>query len=503
MKFRCYGQMAAFAALLVLSSSCSKSGGDASGVSTGSGSTPIAFSMSPTSGPVGTLLTFTGTDFDLATVTGVTVNGTAAIIVSKARGTAQALVMPGSTTGNLVITNSSGTKNAAFTVTTVSPIAAQQGTKLVGTGHAGNAQQGISVALSADGNTALVGGYQDNSSQGAAWVFTRAGTTWTQQGTKLVGTGNTGAAQQGYSVALSADGNTALVGGYADNSNEGAAWVFTRSGTTWTQQGTKLVGTGNTGAARQGSSVALSADGNTALVGGFQDNSNQGAAWVFTRAGTTWTQQGTKLVGTGNTGAAVQGYSVTLSADGNTALVGGINDNSNQGAAWVFTRSGTTWTQQGTKLVGTGNTGAARQGSSVALSADGNTALVGGFNDNANQGAAWVFTRSSTTWTQQGTRLVGTGNTGAARQGSSVALSADGNTALVGGYQDNSQQGAAWVFTRSGTTWTQQGTKLLGNGNTGTAQQGFSVSLSADGNTALLGGWIDNSNQGAAWVWVP
>ena len=125
-----------------------------------------------------------------------------------------------------------------------------------------------------------------------------------QQGNKLVGTGNVGECGQGYRVAVSADGNTILMGGNTDNSNQGAAWVFTRTGNTWTQQGNKLVGTGNVDAAFQGGAIALSADGNTALIGGSFDNGSQGAAWVFTRIGTTWTQQGTKLVGTGNVGKA-------------------------------------------------------------------------------------------------------------------------------------------------------------------------------------------------------
>ena len=378
----------------------------------------------------------------------------------------------------------------------------QQGTKLVGTGAVGNAQQGYSVALSSDGNTALVGGPNDDGAVGAAWVFTRSGTTWTQQGPKLVGTGAVGDAGQGSSVALSSDGNTALVGGPDDNGSVGAVWVFTRSGTTWTQQGPKLVGTGAVGDAFQGSSVALSGDGNTALVGGPDDNCvavtpgcATGAAWVFTRSGTTWTQQGPKLAGTGAVGNAAQGYSVALSGDGNTALVGGRSDNGNAGAAWVFTRSGTTWTQQGSKLVGTGAAGKAFQGFSVALSGDGNTALVGGPNDGPNDrlvGAAWVFTRSGTTWTQQGPKLVGTG---AAGDGSSVALSSDGNTALSGG------DGPMWVFTRSGATWTQQGPKLVGTGAVGEAYHG-GVALSGDGNTALVGGPGDNGSVGAAWVFV-
>jgi hypothetical protein len=103
---------------------------------------------------------------------------------------------------------------------------------------------------------------------------------FTQQGPKLVGTGAVGSSVfQGTSVAMSGDGNTALVGGYYDNSGTGAVWVYTRSGGVWTQQGSKLVGTGGGGG--QGMSVALSADGNTAIVGGPEDNGQIGAAWVF------------------------------------------------------------------------------------------------------------------------------------------------------------------------------------------------------------------------------
>jgi hypothetical protein len=392
----------------------------------------------------------------------------------------------------------------------------QQGSKLVGTGAVGAADQGYSVALSADGNTAIVGGVLDNNNGhnmgiGAAWVYTRSGGVWTQQGSKLVGTGAVGEADQGYSVALSADGNTAIVGGISDNGFRGAAWVYTRSGGVWTQQGSKLVGTGAVGAAEQGYSVALSADGNTAVVGGIADNGSIsggiGAAWVYTRSGGVWTQQGNKLVGTGAVGEADQGVSVALSGDGNTAFVGGYGDNVNIGAAWVYTRSGGVWTQQGNKLVGTGAVGTAAQGGSVALSGDGNTAIVGGSTDNGFRGAAWVYTRSGGVWTQQGSKLVGTGAVGFANQGISVALSG-GNTAIVGGFADNPPEGspggigAAWVYARSGGVWTQQGSKLVGTGAVGTAAQGWKVALSGDGNTAIVGGYFDNGGIGAAWVFV-
>jgi hypothetical protein len=112
----------------------------------------------------------------------------------------------------------------------------------------------------------------------------------------------------------------------------GAAWVFTRNGTVWTQQGDKLVGTG----ARQGTSVTLSADGDTAIVGGFADEAGAGAASVFTRSDGHWTSD-KKLNGIDAVGQTAP--SVALSANGSIVMVGGPNDNGGIGAAWVFTRT--------------------------------------------------------------------------------------------------------------------------------------------------------------------
>jgi FG-GAP-like repeat/FG-GAP repeat len=387
----------------------------------------------------------------------------------------------------------------------------QPGTPLNAIGESGRAGLGRSVALSADGNTAVAGGPIDNLHAGATWVFTRSGRAWTLQGSKLVGSDAVGSiVNQGYSVAVSADGNTAVVGGPNDNSGVGAAWVFTRSSGVWSQQGAKLVGTSASGSANQGWSVALSGDGNTAIVGGPNDNGGVGAVWVFTRSGGVWTQQGAKLVGTGLVGNSGQGVSTALSADGNTAVVGGPYDNSGSGATWVFTRSAGVWSQQGAKLVGTGADGNPSQGSSVALSADGNTAVVGGPWNASGTGAAWVFTRSGGIWTQQGAKLVGTGAVGGALQGSSVALSGDGKVALLGGPNDtyNGEPaapgwiGAAWVFVRSGSVWSQ-GSKLASSVGSGEdCGQGASVGLDADGNTAIVGGPNCSNGDGAAWVFV-
>ena len=115
------------------------------------------------------------------------------------------------------------------------------------------------------------------------------------------------------SVALSADGKTALIGG-PSRSDSGAAWVFTRSGGTWDQQGGKL--TGGSGDGRFGCCVALSADGTTALFGGPFDDGSKGAAWAFTRSGASWQQEGSKLTGSGESGNSTFGFSVALTADG-------------------------------------------------------------------------------------------------------------------------------------------------------------------------------------------
>jgi len=184
-----------------------------------------------------------------------------------------------------------------------------------------------------------------------------------QQGGKLTAKGETGKALFGLGAALSADGNTALIPAPYNNGATGAAWAFTRSGGIWSEQ-QKFTGSG---AFTFGCSAALSADGNTALIGICQGK----GAWVFTRAGGTWTEQQKLPVG------AVQfGSSVALSADGNTALIGAVCENECVGAAWVCTRSGSTWTEQ-QKLTGGEEIGKGAFGSSVALSSDGNTALIG------------------------------------------------------------------------------------------------------------------------------
>ena len=292
-------------------------------------------------------------------------------------------------------------------------------------------------------------------------------------GTKLTGLrGESGSGAFGTRVALSADGDAALIGALGDNGQAGGTWVFMRSGSTWSQQGAKLTGSGESADGRFGSGLALSSDGNTALIGGPYDRRliGGGSVWAFTRSGSVWTQQGPKLVPSDNTQTAFGGV-VALSADGDTALIAGGSPA--DGRAWVFTRSGSSWSQQGSRLTsGSPSADTNAFGASAALSSDGNVAMIGDPSDNPagdhtgiGPGAAWVFTRSAGVWSRQGGKLTPLDEAGPGGFGQSVALSSDdGSIALIGGPADGSSSGAAWVFGRSGSRWNQLGGKAAGSG---------------------------------------
>ena len=381
----------------------------------------------------------------------------------------------------------------------------QPGEKVTGAGEIGAGQFGGSVALSADGDTALVGAPRNAESAGAAWVFTRSESSWGQQA-QLTAPEQVGEAQFGRSVALSGDGETALVGAPWSRHDRGAVWVFTRSGSSWTEQAELTGGAEELGPAFFGHSVALSADGDTAVVAAPLDDGGVGAAWVFTRSGSSWTEHA-ELTGGEEIGDGHFGRSVAVSGDGDTAIVGGRLDDHGVGAAWVFTRSGSVWTQDGPKLTGEGEEGDGQFGYSVALSPEGETALIGGPNDHEDAGAAWVFTRSGSTWIQEGAKLTSQAASAERRFGSSVALSADGSVALAGDYAADRSVGGAWEFRRSGSEWRREGIFLTPEEHPaqedeegGEDQFGRSVALSASGETGLVGGPGYEESLGAAWI---
>lgn len=373
--------------------------------------------------------------------------------------------------------------------------------KLMGAGESGQGQFGWSVALSADGDTALVGAPWDHGFDGAAWVFTRVGAAWRQQGPKLTAADESGAANFGSSVALSADGNTALIGGPQDQIYLGAAWVFTRAGSAW-HETQKLSGSADESSL--GSSVSISANGNTALVGAELGNLAAGGV-VFTRSTGGWLQQASLSSGAADSAASIDGFDTTLSGDGNTALVGGaVNDLA--GAVWVFTRVGSAWSRQAGPLTPNNESGPAQFGlSGMALSSNGDTAVIGAADDNGGAGAAWVFTRSGAHW-RQGPKLTAKPNVEAF--GVSIGVSGPGNTALIGApetlHGNTIAVGAAFIFGRSGSRWLQRGSRLTGGVAEGLGF-GASVALSSHGTVALIGETsqeVASSGIGASAVFV-
>jgi trimeric autotransporter adhesin len=405
---------------------------------------------------------------------------------------------------------------------------------------------GYAIALSADGNTLAVGAPQEDSGSvtdetdnsasnaGAVYIFTRTGQAWSQQA--YLKAQNVGAGDVfGAAVALAADGNTLVVTAPGEDSatvgvdtvpnenglDSGAGYIFTRSGTTWTQQA--YVKASNTGSGDHfGQAAAISASGdvvaitadlessNAVGVGGDQANNltaNSGAAYVFARTGTTWSQDA--YVKASNTERDDEfGYAVALSADGAMLIVGASGEDSGStdqtdnsvasaGAAYAYVRT-TTWTQQAylkAAPTGFGDFFARR----LSLSAAGDTLLASGAGEDtviANSGASFVLTRSGSTWSQA-QKLKASNPSDDDQFGFDVALAGDGNTLLVAsGYEDSSaagfggdqadnssmDSGAVYAFDRVGIGWTQSAYAKPPVPSQGD-NFGFAVAISSDGRT--------------------
>ncbi len=314
-------------------------------------------------------------------------------------------------------------------------------------------QFGHAVAISGDGGVALIGAPFDRCSGtstpcGAAYLFVREGDAW---GTpmRLVGSDTTFFDQFGISVALSADGGTALVGDHfhACPGFEfcGAAYVFVRQGEEWVEQ-QQLLSSDLDGNDNFGVAVALSADGDTALIGAQEDACPEGiacgAAYVFRRTGSVWSES-TKLTPSAPTGFDLAGSSVALSADASVAVIGSYasgcgGDPSQCGGAYVFASDAGGWSEEKRLSVPSGVDPAAELefGFSVSLSADGEVALVGANCPFWQIGGvcakrAFVYSRSGGDWLEQ-QRLAPAGGDPGGRFGYAVALSADVTQAIVG-----------------------------------------------------------------------
>jgi hypothetical protein len=341
----------------------------------------------------------------------------------------------------------------------------------------------LGYAVAADGGTAVVGAHGKNALQGAAYVFARTGTAWTEQG-KL--TAADGAAGDYFGTAVAVSDDAAVVGAYFRNSFEGAAYVFRRTGTSWAPEA-KLMAADAAVGQRFGWKVAIS--GGTAVIGAPYDDSNRGAAYVFTRTGATWTQQ--KLTASDGAGFEYFGFSVAVAGD--TLVIGTPRALGGLGAAYVFTRTGTTWTQQA-KLAATDGVYPDQLGRSVALSGD--TAVVGASFVGSTLGAAYVFTRTAGTWTQQAKLTVADATAGD-YLGESIAVA--GDTVFAGVAARSASRGVVYVFSRSGTDWTQQSVITAADAAAG---DNFGVSVAVAGDTVVCGAYAGSTSRGAAYVFT-
>ncbi len=363
---------------------------------------------------------------------------------------------------------------------------------------------GYSVATF--GDIALIGAFKNDNVKGvdagSAYVFTRSGNIWRQQ-VKL--TALDGAANDTFGGNVALFGDTAVIGAMRDDDkgdNSGSAYVFTRSGGDWNQQAKLTAADGSHGDAF-GQSIALSGD--TLVIGAPHDGDqgdDSGSVYVFTWSGTVWKQQA-KLTAADGAQGDVFGISVALSGD--TIVVGAdLNDEKalNAGAVYVYTRSGSSWSQQA-KLTAADGAETDIFGVRVALSAD--TALISARRDDddvmgIDAGSAYVFIRTGTTWRQQA-KLTAHDGAEDDRFGRSVAL--DGDTALIGAmFQDNKgdNSGSAYVFTRSGNIWSHQAKLTAADG---AADDVFGWSVAIFGDTALVGATRndDKGNEsGSAYV---
>jgi hypothetical protein len=377
---------------------------------------------------------------------------------------------------------------------------------------------GYSVAESSDGSTLVIGAWNKtvgaNSGQGEAYVFAKSGISCSLTQELTASDGATGD-DFGRSVAASSDGSTLVISAatkkIGSNTSQGAVYVFTKSGSSWSQ---KKELTADNGAASDnfGVRLAASSDCSTLVIGAWGktigSNASQGAAYVFTGSGSSWTQE-KELTASDCAAGDYFGRSVAASSDGSTLLVGApyktIGSNGSQGEVYVFTGSGSTWTQQ-TPLTASDGSDNDFFGWSVAASSNGSTLVIGACSKtigmNSEQGAAYMFTNSGSSWSQKQELTASDGATND-NFGYSVAESSDGSTLVIGAQGHSSGQGAVYVFTGSGGSWSQTRELTASDGATGDAF-GNSVAESGDASSLVVGAYYktigSNSEQGAAYV---
>jgi hypothetical protein len=386
--------------------------------------------------------------------------------------------------------------------------------KLTSSDAATGDKLGQQLDISGDGNYALASAPSKNSSQGAVYVFLKSGSTWAQQAKLTASVSNND--QFGIGARISEDGSTAIIGarnGGSGINGTGEAYIFTRSGTTWSQQA-KLTASDAADGDLFGAGVDISDDGDTVVIGAYGEDTGgnaTGSAYVFTRSGTTWTQQ-QKIQSSDIEAGDNFGIAVGISGNSENIIVGAQAEDtggSNAGSAYVFTLSGSTWSQQA-KIQASSSASDELFGLSVDISTDGNTVAIGSMDDTGGTdvGAAYVFTRSGTSWTQQDkiqdSNKAASDGFGANYFGRGVSLSGSGNVLVVGasGDDDNgSNSGSTFVFTRSGSTWSLS-KKIATSDAAAGDENGWAVAVDKNGDTLLTASYKQSSSTGSLYVWT-
>ena len=371
----------------------------------------------------------------------------------------------------------------------VDPLIWVERSKLLATD--GVAGDNLGLAVSASGDSALVGAPYDDEHTGAAYLFARTATAWTQR-QKLTASDAVSWVEFGTAVSLS--GEAALVG--APLGEAGSAYLFVRSASSWTEQ-RKLTASDGADSDLFGNAVSLGDE--TMLVGAYEDDDQgdqSGSAYLFARSAASWTEQ-RKL--TASDGAPNDHFGTAVSLSGETAVVSTDEEDHGTGSVYVFVRDAAAWSEQ-EKLTAEGGTDWDYFGSAVSL--DGETALVGAPGNSENgdgRGLAYAFVRSAAAWSLQ-SKLTADDAADSDFFGHAVSLS--GDVALVSAIEDDDDAGSAYVFVRTAASWSQEG-KLTASDRAPGDYFGTAVSLSA--NTALVGATEDNDegdDPGSAYVFV-
>ncbi len=391
------------------------------------------------------------------------------------------------------------------------------------TGEA-SAEAGYSLAFSganvvAGAPDATVGGDDD---AGAVLVFTKAPSGWSGSASVSVLTASAPAlgAKLGNSVAISPDGGTIAAGAPGGSDGDGTVFVFAENGNAWSSENqvARLIDSSPSTLEGLGSSVAVSNDGSSIAAGAIGGDGGDGAVLVFDQPGGGWsgeTNQTTKLTASGGASGDELGDAVAMSQDGDIVVAGAPdtteNGDSDQGAVYVFTDSSGTWSSA-TLTLSDGAVGA-KLGSSVALNSSTIVAGAPGFSgsdDVLAQGAAFVFTEPGSAWTSenQTAKLAASNPNVDGLLGTSVAIS--GTTIVAGApgatVGNNSLQGAAYVFIEPGAAWATETDQAELTATDGAADDTLGRSIAISGSTIAAGAPTATANgdtdQGAVYVFV-